>query len=80
MTRADILAVLEHHSGIVDDAAEREALATALHEAMLAGYDSQLIRAVFRDCSSDGRVAKASMHGRLLGEVLDAAWRLAGGA
>jgi hypothetical protein len=81
MNRAQILAVLEaHSSACLDDAGERERVATALATKMHAHPDALFIREVFEGCTSGGRIIKfGASNGKLWGLVLDAAWRLAGG-
>lgn len=81
MTRAQLVALLEQHAGrSLDDEADREALAAELHFVMRHDADAWRIREFFSDAPTTGaRVATlAASHGKVWGEVLDAACRLAG--
>lgn len=81
MTRDAFLAVLERHASIVDDEDERQLLATALHQALLSAPDATLIRRAFEHAPTSGArlIVMRELGGKREADVLDAAWRLAGG-
>jgi hypothetical protein len=82
VNREAILAVLELCNGLCCDSAEdREAIADALLASLRRQRDALLIRCFFAASPTDGTrlIAFAERRGNEQSEILEAAWRLAGG-
>jgi predicted metal-dependent hydrolase len=82
VNREAILSALELCNGLCCDSAEdREALASAIIAALRRQHDALLIRCFFAASPTDGTrlIAFAERRGNEQSEIIEAAWRLAGG-
>lgn len=78
----NILTALEiEQSRCLDDADDRHVVADTVHAVLRNQHDALVVREFFAHCTNDGQrlIAFSASNGKVQSQVLEAAYRLAGG-